>query len=646
MHNIKINILKKLFFILIVTPMAFISFSCDESIELPSPDLTPPNAFFIKPFDGESVSGISKIQVRSTDNEGMESVIFIINQESVFTDSFPDGDLYEYEWITTDYEEDVYHQISFKARDINENEYSSYSIRAKTDNIDNENPIASIISPFNNQTITGTFDIVVDASDNDSIQFVSYYIDNILIGHEFIPDCTDEISPSTGDTVQSCYFIYENIYTDLIGGNGIHSIHVRVVDMNNNLSTLTPIIITVDDGVDLIPPTGSIVNPAGGLVVSGFQEIEVEANDNDQIQSIKLFVNGELDQIITINPDDLFSPESPYFFNWNTETGLEDQENIISVRLRDQSGNETNLYPITLIVNNRPPEDIEPPSVLILTPSAGETISGQTEIKVLATDNIQVDSVLFIINGLKENVESTHSNNFFSYLWNTDSLDEDTDHYIAAMAYDSEGLSTISAQITVHLDNYDNILPNGYIQNPVPGQILAGITDIEIFAEDNIGIEQVEIFINGELMSTLDNTPYAYEWDTSQEAYEDQYVYIYADIIDLSGNVLSIVPIMVYVSNMADDDITFPTGSISNPISGQTVNGMVSFSVYANDNIGISEVNFLVENEIDFTDNEAPYVYEWDTSNFLSGDEITLSATITDNSDNTTFLQPIIVIIE
>ena len=646
MHNIKINILKKLFFILIVTPMAFISFSCDEAIELPSPDLTPPNAFFIKPFDGESVSGISKIQVRSTDNEGMESVIFIINQESVFTDSFPDGDLYEYEWITTDYEEDVYHQISFKARDINENEYSSYSIRAKTDNIDNENPIASIISPFNNQTITGTFDIVVDASDNDSIQFVSYYIDNILIGHEFIPDCTDEISPSTGDTVQSCYFIYENIYTDLIGGNGIHSIHVRVVDMNNNLSTLTPIIITVDDGVDLIPPTGSIVNPAGGLVVSGFQGIEVEANDNDQIQSIKLFVNGELDQIITINPDDLFIPESPYFFNWNTETGLEDQENIISVRLRDQSGNETNLYPITLIVNNRPPEDIEPPSVLILTPSAGETISGQTEIKVLATDNIQVDSVLFIINGLKENVESTHSNNFFSYLWNTDSLDEDTDHYIAAMAYDSEGLSTISAQITVHLDNYDNILPNGYIQNPVPGQILTGITDIEIFAEDNIGIEQVEIFINGELMSTLDNTPYAYEWDTSQEAYEDQYVYIYADIIDLSGNVLSIVPIMVYVSNMADDDITFPTGSISNPISGQTVNGMVSFSVYANDNIGISEVNFLVENEIDFTDNEAPYVYEWDTSNFLSGDEITLSATITDNSDNTTFLQPIIVIIE
>ena len=316
MHNVKVHILKKLIFNLIVTPAAFISFSCDEAIELPTPDLTPPNAFFINPFDGDTVDGVTKIQVRATDNEGMETVKFIINQETVFTDSFPDGDLYEYEWITTDYEEDIFHQISFVARDIYENEYSSYSIRAKTDNIDNENPIASIISPFNNQTLTGTFDIVVDASDNDSIQFVSYYIDNILIGHEFIPNCADEISPSTGDTIQSCYFIYENIYTDLIGGNGIHSIHVRVVDMNNNLSTLSPIIITVDDGVDLIPPTGSIVNPAGGLEVSGFQEIEVEANDNDQIQSIKLFTNGELNQLITPNTDDLFNTESSYFFNF------------------------------------------------------------------------------------------------------------------------------------------------------------------------------------------------------------------------------------------------------------------------------------------------------------------------------------------
>ncbi|MFL3008321.1 MAG: Ig-like domain-containing protein [Candidatus Neomarinimicrobiota bacterium] len=214
------------------------------------------------------------------------------------------------------------------------------------------------------------------------------------------------------------------------------------------------------------------------------------------------------------------------------------------------------------------------------------------------------------------------------------------------MAFDSEGLSTISAQIAVHLDNYDNIFPNGYIQNPAPGQIVTGITAIEVIAEDNVGINQVEIFINGELISNLDSIPYTYEWNTSQDIYEDEYIYIHTNITDLSGNILSTVPIMVYVNNIPDEDITFPTGSISYPISGQTVNGVVSFSVYAFDNSGISEVNFLVGDGISVTDNEAPYVYEWDTSSFASGDEVVLSASITDNSDNTTTLQPIMVIIE
>ena len=103
---------------------------------------------------------------------------------------------------------------------------------------------------------------------------------------------------------------------------------------------------------------------------------------------------------------------------------------------------------------------------------------------------------------------------------------------------------------------------------------------------------------------------------------------------------------MVYVNNLADEDNTFPTGSISNPISGQTVDGIVSFSVLANDDTGISEVNFIIQNANVYTDDEAPYLYEWDTSILSSGDEFALSATITDNSDNTTFLQPIIVTIE
>ena len=49
----------------------------------------------------------------------------------------------------------------------------------------------------------------------------------------------------------------------------------------------------------------------------------------------------------------------------------------------------------------------------------------------------------------------------------------------------------------------------------------------------------------------------------------------------------------------------------------------------SNDDTGISEVNFIIQNVNVFTDDEAPYLYEWDTNNLSSEDEITLSATIT-----------------
>ena len=52
----------------------FIGLSCDEAIELPSPDTTPPIASFMYPFDGDVVEGNYSIKVRAVDNEGVYKV--------------------------------------------------------------------------------------------------------------------------------------------------------------------------------------------------------------------------------------------------------------------------------------------------------------------------------------------------------------------------------------------------------------------------------------------------------------------------------------------------------------------------------------------------------------------------------------------
>ena len=126
----------------------FIGLSCDEAIELPSPDTTPPIASFIYPLDGDVVAGNYSIKVRAVDNEGVYKVDFYLNQNLVGTDSFPDGDIFKYEWNTLEidsstnqllFAEDAFHYLSFVAGDINDNEFASYAIRAFIDNEDNEN---------------------------------------------------------------------------------------------------------------------------------------------------------------------------------------------------------------------------------------------------------------------------------------------------------------------------------------------------------------------------------------------------------------------------------------------------------------------------------------------------------------------------
>ena len=644
---------RKYYLYLFILFLIFIGFSCDEAIELPSPDGTPPVASFIHPLDGDIVEGDYTIQVRAVDNEGMYKVDFYLNQIKVGTDSFPNGDIFEYEWNTfqTDtltnkyiYDEDSYHYLYFVASDINDNDYASYAIRAFINNFDNESPNAIIISPYNNQIITEPFDIEILATDNDSIQFVSFYADNILIGNQTIPTCTDEISPVTGDTVQNCYYIWSNVTPALLGGNGLHSIHAIVRDMNNNPSTISPITIIVNEQYDLIPPSGTIISPASGLEVSDIVDITVQATDNDTIHSVIFYVNGEPAELITHNPFDPDNSQGNYIFSWNSANGIEDAENIISVTLRDQSLNETPIAPITLIVNNNLSMDTEAPFVLITSPAAGQTISNETEIIVYATDNDEVSSVVFFINEEPEHIDSTGLDNYFTYLWNTNSLEDDIDYYLTAVAIDPTGNNTIASSITVHIDNNDNIYPTGFIQNPAAGQIVSEIVTIAIIADDNVNVDIVNLFIDGNLRAELSESPYNFEWDTTIEDEDEEHT-LAISITDLYGNTTSNPPISVFVDNIINEDTIYPTGAITNPISGETVTDTVLFSVSAQDNISISEVQFLINDEIINSTNNEPYEYPWDTSPF-SGTDCTLSAIIIDNSNNTTYLQPIMVSVE
>ncbi|MDC1038062.1 Ig-like domain-containing protein [Candidatus Marinimicrobia bacterium] len=593
-----------------------LSLSCDDlPQEIPVADTTPPQAVIIFPIDGEPVAGDVTIQVRATDNESVDSVRFFINQTWVGSDSIGEDDIFEFIWKTNNFVEDDFHFLAIVAYDKKGNEFASFPIRSKADNHDNEPPSAFIINPFSGQFVNGIVEITVEASDNDSIQYVSYFVNNILQGY----------------VIEEPYIFLWN--TVIVPDDQYYSIYAIVKDISNNTTTIPPVSVIVDNDIqsDVTPPTGAITSPPAGLTVSGDVSIIVSASDNRAMSEVAFSIDGNYITTAT-------SP--PYAYIWDTTQETEDTEHTVSVLLVDLAGNENHLNPISVYVDNDPQGDTTPPIVIITEPAAGQSLTGTVSIEVYSEDNTGVDFIDFYINGESVGTDNTSP---YQYEWNTETVVDDMEHILAAVGYDIDGNSSLGTPIAVYVDNFDNNPPWGQIQNPVAGQTVNGTITVEISANDDVAVSSIQLSIDGVPQDTLETYPYTYEWYTTEETEDEDHV-ISIVISDSSANITYGQPISVYVNNTTDDT-TPPVITISNPLSGQTVSGIVSFTALAEDDFGVLEVEFYIDGESVGTDSTSPYQYEWDTVTLTNGTQHTLSSTATDLANHTTIAQPILVTI-
>ena len=90
---------------------------------------------------------------------------------------------------------------------------------------------------------------------------------------------------------------------------------------------------------------------------------------------------------------------APYEYVWNTTAYAEDMDHFISATVTDSSGNNTNLMPVTVFVDNEENvvDDTTPPSVVITSPAANQTVSGNISITASAFDNIAISRVEFYL---------------------------------------------------------------------------------------------------------------------------------------------------------------------------------------------------------------------------------------------------------
>jgi hypothetical protein len=144
---------------------------------------------------------------------------------------------------------------------------------------------------------------------------------------------------------------------------------------------------------DTIAPSVSITSPAEGAVVSG-TNVTVSANATDSVgvTGVQFQLNGA-----NVGTE---ATSAPYSFVWNTTTAG-NGTHVLTAVARDAAGNRRTSSAVSVNVSNTPPPgpDTTPPAVLTTSPAGGATVSGTTSVTAVASDNVGIVGVQFLVDG-------------------------------------------------------------------------------------------------------------------------------------------------------------------------------------------------------------------------------------------------------
>lgn len=176
----------------------------------------------------------------------------------------------------------------------------------------------------------------------------------------------------------------------------------------------------------------------------------------------------------------------------------------------------------------------------------------------------------------------------------------------------------------------DTAPPSVGLNPPADGATVMALTEVGVTALDDVGVTQVELFVDGTYFATDTVSPYSFAWDTTAVANGTHT--LMARAYDAAGNVGESAPVSVTVLNPVPDT-TPPTLTIVSPAAGATVTGNVSVTASAQDGVGVAKLEFFVDGVLSGTDTAAPYAFVWNSAAASPGAH-TLSLVATDTSGN------------
>lgn len=282
---------------------------------------------------------------------------------------------------------------------------------------------------------------------------------------------------------------------------------------------------TLPDTPDEIPPDVAIIYPVAGQAVSGEVNITVGASDNDKLDFINLFVDG-----VKVASTQNTTLE----YLWDTTPIADNRDHSITATATDHEGNTTYAPPITVRVVTGTLPDTLPPVVTILNPVPGARVNDTVHVITQITDDSKISKVEYYVDG---SLTYTSQQSPFEFLWDVSGYPNGSSHSIFAKAYDENLNSSTSNVVTVTVQQQDITPPTVTILYPPAGTSVdsSETVNISVDVNDDVGVDRVEFYIDGDLLSTDTTAPYKYGWDTTGYRAGRSHT-IYVKAYDPSGN--------------------------------------------------------------------------------------------------------------
>jgi len=345
--------------------------------------------------------------------------------------------------------------------------------------------------------------------------------------------------------------------------------------------------------LDLTPPTITLTAPANGANVKGNVTLSANASDNVAVASVSFLVNGSV-----VGTD----TTSPYSFSWNSTT-LADGSATIAARAIDASGLTTTTANITVTVDNTPPDTAitSGPSGTVTSTSASFSF---TSTEAGSTFACSLDGAAFTTCTSPANYSGLSSASHTFQVRGTDPAGN-------ADATPASRIWTIDA---IAPDTTITAGPSGSVNNASANFSFSATEAGSTFA----------CRLDGSAFSAC-SSPKDYSGLTNgSHTFQVQ-------ATDAVGNTDS-----TPASRTWTVDTAAPTGvAITAPGNGASVTGQVTITASASDNVGVTQVNFFVDNQLLGSDTSAPFSTNWNT-NKVAKTTHTIYAIAVDAAGNTT----------